>query len=106
MVGDVKSIHTKKLEFGVLSGYPQPQPFQANPLWKPNPLWKGKAIAWLVATSGPDANSTTATTIAIALRVIVVFEFIVSISALFDYKYNVIYSTNVLQIYQYILYLH
>lgn len=96
----------KKLELGVLSGYPQPQPFQPNQLWKPNPLWKGKAIAWWVATSGPDANSITATTIAIALRVIVVFEFIASISTHFDYKYNLIYSTNVLQICQYILYLH
>jgi hypothetical protein len=63
--------YPKKLELGVQPGYPQPKPFQANPLWKPNPLWKGKAIAWWVATSGPDANSTTATTtIAIALRVI------------------------------------
>jgi len=81
LVGGFKSIRTKKLELDVLSDYPQLQPSQANPLWKPNPLWNGKAIAW-VATSGSDANSTTATTIAIALRVIVVFEFIVSISKL------------------------
>ena len=40
-------------------------------------------------------TGTTTATIAIVLRAIVVFEFIVSISPLFDYKYNVIYSTNV-----------
>lgn len=117
MVGDVKtfavSISTT-LMFGmrhalevdhitasVLSSYQQPQPFQPpqpNPWWKPNPLWNGKAIAWWVVTNGPDVNSTTAATIAITLRVIVAFEFIVSISTLFDYKYNLIYSADVLQI--------
>ena len=40
----------------------------------------------------------TAATIVITLRVIVVFEFIASISTLFDYKHNLIYSANVLQI--------
>ena len=37
----------------------------------------------------------TAATIVITLRVIVVFEFIASISTLFDYKHNLIYSANV-----------
>ena len=49
-------------------------------------------------TIGPEANSNATAAMAIVLNAIVVFEFIVSISTFFNYMYNVVYSTNALQL--------
>jgi hypothetical protein len=51
----------------------------------------------LPTTIGVTANSNTTAAIATAPKVILVLEFSVFISTFFSYKYNVIYSTNVLR---------
>ena len=69
---------------------PKPFPEPINPLASAL-----AAITCWFPRAGPEADSNATTKV---LNVMVVFEFIVTISTFFDYKYNVIYSTNALQL--------
>src|SRR5215813_9618351 len=56
-------------------------------------------FSWWFPTTAPEANSNTSATILRTLNTRVVFKFIVPITTFFDYKYNVVNLTNVLNNY-------